>query len=91
MREQRLLNTLWIVVPALMAVVISGRGGRVEVVAKNLPRPPVALATDQHPASADGFSSYLDSTVHTPAGHSGYLAGLGVERLLALRNVELPA
>jgi glutaconate CoA-transferase subunit A len=42
-------------------------------------------------ASADGFSSYLDSTVHTPAGHSGYLAGLGVERLLALRNVELPA
>lgn len=37
------------------------------------------------------FADYLDSTVHTPGGHAGYLEALGVERLLALRTVELPA
>src|SRR5687767_6551567 len=55
MREQKLLNTLWIVLPALMAVVVSRHGGGVEVVSRNLSRPPVALATDQRPPSADGF------------------------------------
>src|SRR5687768_14881353 len=55
MSDQKVVNTLWIVVPALMAVVISARGGAVEVVRQGLPAPPVALATDRRPASADGF------------------------------------
>lgn len=42
-------------------------------------------------ATATGFDAYLKRTVHEPGGHQGYLARLGVERLLCLRNVELPA
>jgi glutaconate CoA-transferase subunit A len=42
-------------------------------------------------ATPETFESYLKRTVHTPGDHAGYLAELGVERLLALRNVELPA
>jgi hypothetical protein len=53
--EQRLVNLLWLVVPALLAIILSGRGARLEVVARHLSAPPVALATDGVPASADGF------------------------------------
>ena len=42
-------------------------------------------------ASAETFEAYLQSTVHANGGHAAYLEALGVERLLALRNVELPA
>lgn len=42
-------------------------------------------------ATSESFASYLARTVHTTGGHSGYLKELGVERLIALRNVELPA
>src|SRR5947209_2604131 len=55
MSEQRIWNALWIVLPALAAAAMSTRGGAVEVVARGLPAAPVALATDQRPASADGF------------------------------------
>src|SRR5687768_7254087 len=64
MRERKLLNTLWIVLPALMAVVVSRHGGRVEVVARSLSHAPVALATDQRPPSADGFFWELRSNAH---------------------------
>lgn len=55
MRDQRVVNTLWIIIPSLMAVAMSGRSGGVEIVARGLPRPPIALATEQRPASVDGF------------------------------------
>src|SRR5947209_16326589 len=55
MSDQRLANTLWVVVPSLMAVLMHARGGSVQVVERGLPVPPVALATDRRPASADGF------------------------------------
>src|SRR5437870_12202573 len=55
MREQRITNLLWIVVPALMAIAMTNRGGRTEVVARGLIPPPVVLATDERPASANGF------------------------------------
>ena len=42
-------------------------------------------------ASPETFEPYLQRTVHAPGGHAAYLEALGVERLLALRNVELPA
>lgn len=42
-------------------------------------------------ASAEAFSAYLDTTVHGLASHEAYLERLGLKRLLALRNVELPA
>lgn len=42
-------------------------------------------------ATAESFKPYLQHTVHAPGGHVGYLEGFGVERLLCLRNVELPA
>ena len=42
-------------------------------------------------ASPETFEPYLQRTVHAAGGHTTYLEGLGVERLLALRNVELPA
>lgn len=64
MREQKLFNTLWIVLPALMAVVVSRQGGKVEVVSRNLSRPPVALATEQRPPSADGFFWEIRSNAH---------------------------
>ena len=60
--EQKLLNALWVVIPALMAVAMSGRGGGVEVVSRNLSTAPVALATDQRPATADGFFWEIRST-----------------------------
>jgi hypothetical protein len=62
MSQQKLFNTLWIVVPTLMAAIMSGRGGKVQVVARGLPTPPVALATDQRPASGDGFFWETHST-----------------------------
>jgi hypothetical protein len=62
MSEQKLFNTLWIVVPTLMAVLMSACGGKVQVVARGLPTPPVALATDQRPASGNGFFWETHST-----------------------------
>ena len=59
MSERRLFNTLWIVVPIVMAAAMSARGGTVQVVARGLPMSPVTLATDQRPASADGFGVAL--------------------------------
>jgi hypothetical protein len=64
MRDQRLLNTLWIVLPALIAVVVSRHGSSVEVVARHLPQPPVALSTNQRPPSADGFFWEIRSNAH---------------------------
>src|SRR5207244_13316619 len=54
MSDQRLANTLWVVIPSLMAVLMHARGGSVQVVARGLPTDPVALATDRRPASAEG-------------------------------------
>lgn len=45
----------------------------------------------QASASVEDFKPYLERTVHAEGGHSNYLRTLGPERLLALRNVELPA
>lgn len=42
-------------------------------------------------ASEEAFEQYLGRTVHGVADHDGYLEDVGVKRLLALRNVELPA
>jgi hypothetical protein len=53
--EPKLLNALWIVIPALLAVAMNGRGRGIEVVERNLSAAPVALATDHRPASANGF------------------------------------
>lgn len=66
MSERRLFNTLWIVVPIVMAAAMSARGGTVQVVARGLPMSPVTLATDQRPASADGF---FWETRSTPSEH----------------------
>jgi hypothetical protein len=55
MSDQKILNTLWVVIPALLAVAMSGRGGKVQVVERGLAAAPVALATDRRPATADGF------------------------------------
>jgi hypothetical protein len=60
--EQRLLNTLWIVIPALLAVAMNRHGSGVEVVERNLSAPPVVLATDHQPASASGFFWEVRST-----------------------------
>ena len=46
MRDQKVTNLLWIVVPALMAIAMTNRGGRTEVVAKGLMPPPIVLAVD---------------------------------------------
>src|SRR5207248_5988587 len=62
MSDQRLANTLWVVVPSLMAVLMHARGGSVQVVARGLPAAPVALATDRRPASAEGFMWETRST-----------------------------
>src|SRR5262245_43629752 len=61
--EQKLLNGLWILIPVLLAVAMSGRGRGVEVVERNLSTPPVALATDRQPASANGFFWEVRSTL----------------------------
>jgi len=62
MSDQRVLNTLWVVVPSLMAVVMHARGGNLQVAARGLPAPPVALVTDRPPASASGFLWETHST-----------------------------
>jgi len=55
MREQRIINLLWIVVPTLMAIAMTTHGSRTEVVARGLQPPPVVLASDDRPGSASGF------------------------------------
>ena len=50
----------------MLALLISVSGGKVQVVARGLPSAPVALATDQPPASVEGF---LWETHSTPREH----------------------
>ena len=92
MSEQRLFNALWIVVPSLMAVLLSGRGGSVQVVARGLPAQPVALTTDRRPASADGFlwetrSTSRERLFRAPDGRSVRVAARPGEMLLWCRQV----
>jgi hypothetical protein len=92
MSDQKLFNTLWIVVPTLMAAVMSARGGKLQVVARGLPTPPVALATDQRPASGDGFFWETHSTprehlFRTQDGRSLRVTAQPGETLLWCRQV----
>jgi hypothetical protein len=92
MSEQKLSNTLWIVIPSLLAVVMSACGGKVQVVAKGMPVPPVALATDQRPASTDKFywetySTPVEHRFQTRDGRSVRVAAGCGETLLWCRQV----
>jgi len=48
------------------------------------------LAYAEASASQEGASAYLDRFVHGVADHAGYLELIGIDRLLALRSVEVP-
>jgi hypothetical protein len=92
MSDQRVLNTLWVVVPSLMAVVMQARGGNVQVVARGLPASPVALATDQLPATSAGFlwetrSTASERLFRAPDGRIVRVAARPGERLLWCRQV----
>src|SRR5947209_8667980 len=92
MSDQRLANTLWVVVPSLMAVLMHARGGSVQVVARGLPAAPVALATDRQPASAEGFMWETRSTARERRfrardGHTVRVTARPGELLLWCREV----
>lgn len=48
-------------------------------------------AYQQASRAPETFAAYLDAHVHGPGGHRGYLERVGLDRLLDLRRVELPA
>jgi hypothetical protein len=92
MREQKVSNLLWIVVPALMAIAMTNRGGRTEVVARGLTPPPVVLATDERPASSDGFfwekhSTPRERVYRTQEGRSVRISAGEGEILLWCRRI----
>jgi hypothetical protein len=92
MSDQRVLNTLWVVVPSLMAVVMQARGGKVQVVEHGLSASPVAMATDQPPATSSGFlwemrSASGERLFRAPDGRTVRVAARPGERLLWCRQV----
>lgn len=80
-------------VPALLAVMISVTGGKVQVVERGLPWAPVALVTDQQPASGDGLLWEIHSTprerlFRTREGRRVRVAAQPGETLLWCRQVD---